>query len=188
MFCISCWVNDSLSRQLEAVRLNGVCTMEMVKSLMDMVTKLSCEVRVLKSDNIALKLQLQDLRQSHTPPPSTSAEALSSARDAATKTYGDILTSVGGHPAATAASSGPSQQTSLTEFSAMASDNQAADGFITVRRKRKENHPSSIPSGVPNPPRRTRIPLLVTKAARLFQRYPRESDPRHFSSPASLLT
>ena len=156
--------NDSLSRQLEAVRLNGECTMEMVKSLMDMVTKLSCEVQVLKSDNTALKLQLRDLRQFHTPPPSTSSAALSSTRDPATKTYRDVLTSGGGHPASTAASSVPSRQTSLPESSTMASDNQAADGFITVQRKRKENHPYSIPSGVPNPPRRNRTPLFGNKS------------------------
>ncbi|PNF33116.1 hypothetical protein B7P43_G15514 [Cryptotermes secundus] len=136
--------NDSLSRQLEAVRLDGECTMEMVKSLMDMVTKLSCEVQVLKSDNTDLKIQLRDLRQFHTPLPSTSSEALSSTRDAATKTYSDVLTSEGGHPASAATSSGPSRQTSLPESSTIASDNQAADGFITVQRKRKLINNSDI--------------------------------------------
>ncbi|PNF34168.1 hypothetical protein B7P43_G18098 [Cryptotermes secundus] len=155
--------NGSLSRQLEAVRLNGECTMQMEKSLMDMVTKFRCEVQVLKSDNTALKLQLRDLCQFHKPPLSTSTEALSSTRDAATKTYRDVLTSGGGHPDSTAASSGPSWQTSIPESSAMPSDNQAANGFITVQRNRKEDNPSSIPSGVPNPPRRTRNPLFGNK-------------------------
>jgi hypothetical protein len=48
--------NCSLNGQLDVLCLNGVCIMEMVKSLMKMVTKLSCEDQVLKSDNIALKL------------------------------------------------------------------------------------------------------------------------------------
>jgi hypothetical protein len=99
--------NCSLHGQLEVLRLNGVCTMEMVKSLMEMVTKLRCEVQVLKSDNTALKLQLQDLRQILTPPSSISTEALSSTHDASAKTYRDVLTSGGGHPASTAISSGP---------------------------------------------------------------------------------
>jgi hypothetical protein len=128
--------NDSLSRQLEAVT--------------EMITKLSCKVQVLKSDNTALKMHLWDLHQFHTPPLSIPTEALSSTRDA--KTYRNVLTSGGDHPASTAVSSGPNWQSSLHESSVMASDKQAAaDGFITVLRKRKENHPSSIPSGVPIP-------------------------------------
>jgi hypothetical protein len=46
----------------------------------------------------------------------------------------------------------------------MANDHQAADGFIIVLRKRGENHPSSIPSGVPNPSRRTRTPVFGNKS------------------------
>jgi hypothetical protein len=152
--------NDSLSQQLEAVRLTGVCTMEMVKSLIDMVTKLSCEVQELKRYNTALKLQLRDLHQFHIPTPSISTEALSSTHDAAAKTYRDVLTSGGGHPVSIAVSLGPNRQTSLPASSVMARDKQAADGFMTVLGKRNINHPSSIPSGVPNPPRKTRTPLF----------------------------
>jgi hypothetical protein len=50
----------------------------MVKSLIEMVTKLSCEVQELKSDNTALKLQLRDLHQFRIPAPFISTEALSS--------------------------------------------------------------------------------------------------------------
>jgi hypothetical protein len=39
--------------------------MEMVKSLTEMAAKLSSEVQLLKSDNVALKLQLCDLHQAH---------------------------------------------------------------------------------------------------------------------------
>jgi hypothetical protein len=35
---------DSLSLQLEAIRANGICTMEMVQSLLVMVSKLSSKV------------------------------------------------------------------------------------------------------------------------------------------------
>jgi hypothetical protein len=82
---------DSLSRQLEAVRLNGIYTMEMMKSLIKIVTKFSCEVQEPKSDNTALKLQLRDLHLFHTPPPSISTEALPSDTHDAAKTYRDVL-------------------------------------------------------------------------------------------------
>jgi hypothetical protein len=156
--------NCSLNGQLEALRLNGVCIMEMVQSLMEMVTKLSCEVQALKRDNTALKLQLRDLRQILTPQPSVSTEAPSSTHDASAKTYREVLTPGGGHPASTAISSEPNRTTSLPESTVMATDNQESDSFITVSRKKKEHHPSSIPSGVPNPPRRTRTPLFANKS------------------------
>jgi hypothetical protein len=54
--------NASLSMQLEAVCANGVCTMEMVQSLIVMVTKLSSEVHLLRIDD-TLKKQLHDLQQ-----------------------------------------------------------------------------------------------------------------------------
>jgi hypothetical protein len=41
--------------------------MNMVQSLVEMVTKLNCEVQALKSDTIALKLQLRDLRHLRRP-------------------------------------------------------------------------------------------------------------------------
>jgi hypothetical protein len=60
--------NDSLSVQLEAVRTNGICTMELVQSLVVMVSKLSSEVQQLRIDK-TLKTQLCDLQQvpSHVP-------------------------------------------------------------------------------------------------------------------------
>jgi hypothetical protein len=159
---------DSLSEKLEAVRLNGVCTMEMVKSLIEMVTKLSCEVQLLKSDNTALKLQLRDLRQIHAPPRSITSEAVPATHGVAPATYRDILTSGGGHPA-----SRPNLQPSLPETSVKASDNQAPDGFVTVLRKRKGNHPSSIPSGVPSPPRTSRTPLFGNKSGSSLSTVPK---------------
>jgi hypothetical protein len=43
--------NDSLSMQLEPVCVNGISTMEMVKSLVVMVPKLSSEVQQPRNDN-----------------------------------------------------------------------------------------------------------------------------------------
>jgi hypothetical protein len=57
-----------LRLQLEAVRENGICCMELVQSLVVMVSKLSCEVQQLRIDE-TLKTQLRDLWQvpSHVP-------------------------------------------------------------------------------------------------------------------------
>ena len=49
---------EALSVQVETVRLNGVCTMDLIKSLINMVSNLSEEVDHLKNDNVSLKLQL----------------------------------------------------------------------------------------------------------------------------------
>jgi hypothetical protein len=117
--------DDSLSGLLKAVRLNGVCTMEMVKSLTEMVMKLSCEVQHLKGDNMALKLQLLDLSQNQAPPPLIPLEAVSTSSVAAPLTYRDILTSRDGHPASTGVSIPKLQPSppSLPETSVMASNN-----------------------------------------------------------------
>jgi hypothetical protein len=56
--------NDSLCVQLEAVCVNGICTMEIVKSSVVMVSKLSNEEQQLRIDNEILKTQLRDLQES----------------------------------------------------------------------------------------------------------------------------
>jgi hypothetical protein len=55
---------ESLSVQLQTVRLNGVCAIGLIKSIIDTVNKLSDDVAQLKSDNSALKLQLEGLQTS----------------------------------------------------------------------------------------------------------------------------
>ena len=53
---------EALSVQVETVRLNGVCTLYLIESLTDMVTKLCGEVDHLKNDNAYLKQQLKNLQ------------------------------------------------------------------------------------------------------------------------------
>jgi hypothetical protein len=48
--------------QLETVRLNGACALDLVQSLIAAVNKLSDDVTQLKSDNADLKIQVQDLQ------------------------------------------------------------------------------------------------------------------------------
>lgn len=126
-----------------------------------MVTKLSCEIQLLKNDNTDLKSQLRDLQRSNALPPSIPSGAVSvSAPATSAPTYRDILTSAGAHPACTAVSSKPILQPTLP---ASSTDIQAVDGFITVQKKRKVNHPSSVPSGVPKPPMKPRTLLIGNK-------------------------
>jgi hypothetical protein len=51
----------SVSTQLEAVRLNGQCTIQLVESLRDMVSKLTKEITHLKNDNMLLKREIKNL-------------------------------------------------------------------------------------------------------------------------------
>jgi hypothetical protein len=47
--------------QVETVRLNGTCALDLIQSLIAAVNKLSDDVTQLKSDNAASKIQVQDL-------------------------------------------------------------------------------------------------------------------------------
>jgi hypothetical protein len=50
--------------QLEIVCLNGQCTVDLMKSLLDLVHKLNEDITYLKNDNFSLKLQLKELKES----------------------------------------------------------------------------------------------------------------------------
>jgi hypothetical protein len=99
--------------------------------------------------------------------PDSTTETVSGTHDTASRTSRDVSSSGGGHSASTAVSSGPNWHAALPELpesTAMASGNQAADGLTTILKKRKGNHPTSVPLGVPNLPRRTRTPLIGNKS------------------------
>jgi hypothetical protein len=53
---------EALCMQLETVRLNGACALDLIQSVITAVNKLSDDVTQLKSDNMALKIQVQDLQ------------------------------------------------------------------------------------------------------------------------------
>jgi hypothetical protein len=53
---------EALCVQLEIVRLNGICELDMIKSLVDTIDELCKDVTQLKSDNTALKTQIKDLQ------------------------------------------------------------------------------------------------------------------------------
>jgi hypothetical protein len=50
--------------QLETIRLNGQCAVDLLKLLFDLVHKLNEDVTHLKNDNTSLKLQLSELKES----------------------------------------------------------------------------------------------------------------------------
>jgi hypothetical protein len=60
---------EALSVQLETLRLNGVSAIGLIKSLIDTVNKLCDDVAQLKSDNSALKIQVEGLQTSRQQPP-----------------------------------------------------------------------------------------------------------------------
>jgi hypothetical protein len=53
---------EAICVHLETFRLNGACTLDLIQSLVATVNKPSDDVTQLKSDNLALKLQVQDLK------------------------------------------------------------------------------------------------------------------------------
>jgi hypothetical protein len=54
---------ETLSFQLETVRLSGVCAIGLMKTLLDTAHKPSEDVAVLKSDNASLKSQINKLHE-----------------------------------------------------------------------------------------------------------------------------
>jgi hypothetical protein len=176
--------NNPLSVQLRAVRLERVCTMEMVKTLTEMVTKLSCEVQHLKSDNAVLKLRLSDLHQIHAPLPSMQTGVVPSVRtpNVAAKTYSDILTSGGGSTVSTVIPLRPNPQPSLPGSSATATNNPSRDGLETVLGKMKGKPFFFYHFRWPKPQKKSRTSLFSARMALLFQLCRRKSEPRHFLS------
>jgi hypothetical protein len=64
--------DEVLCVQLETVRPISVCAIDLIKSLIDAVNKLNDDVTQVKSDNLALKNQIQVLQDSaydHSRPP-----------------------------------------------------------------------------------------------------------------------
>jgi hypothetical protein len=80
--------------------VNGNCTMEMVKSLVAMVTTLSDEVQLLRIDNETLKTQLRDLQRvpTHVPPVRSEAVTCSVGASVISKSYRDVVCAAGGNP------------------------------------------------------------------------------------------
>jgi hypothetical protein len=85
--------HNSLSVQPQAIRANGICTMEMVRSLVDIVSTFSSEVHQLRVDNETLRTQLRELQQvpSHVPSTPREAAPCAGATNAITKSYRDAL-------------------------------------------------------------------------------------------------
>jgi hypothetical protein len=133
--------NDSLSVQLEAVHTNGICTMEMVQSLVVMVSKLSSEVQQLRIDK-TLKTQLRDLQQVPSHVTSTcEAASCAIATNSAAKSYRDVVCPVSGKAEAATVTVPP--RNSLRERSIVSGDNSSDGDFVTVVRK-KQVTPSPV--------------------------------------------
>jgi hypothetical protein len=127
--------NDSLDVQLEAVRANGICPMEMVQSLVVMVSKLSSEVQQLRT-NETLKTPLCDLQQvpSHVPSTRRDTASWTIATNSMAKSYRDVVCAVGGNPEAAMVTA--PVRNSLPERSIVSDDNPSDGDFVTVVRKK----------------------------------------------------
>jgi hypothetical protein len=134
--------------------------MELVQSLVVIVSKLSSEVQQLRIDNETLKTQLCDLQQVPSHVPSTQREAASCAivTNTTAKSYRDVVCAVGGYPEA-AVVTAPSRN-SLPERSIASGDNPSDGDFVTVvRKKRVTPSPVGI-AAVANTTKKTRIVMI----------------------------
>jgi hypothetical protein len=59
---------EALSVQLERIRLNEVCTVDLIKTLLNTVHKLTEDVALLRSDSVLLKSQINKLRDTFDQP------------------------------------------------------------------------------------------------------------------------
>jgi regulator of replication initiation timing len=122
----------ALSVQLDTVSANGICTMEMVQSLIKMVSKLCDEVQQLRIDNADMKTQLRELQQlpSHAPSTRSGAPTPAIATNATAKSYRDVVCAEGGNPSVdkVAATVGiPLPEAPIV----------TGDDFVTVVRKKR---------------------------------------------------
>jgi hypothetical protein len=127
----------SHSVQLEAVRANSICIMEMVQSLVVMMSKLNSEVHQIRVDNDTLKTQLRELQKAPSHVPSTRRDAASSAiaNNATAKSYRDVVCAVGGNHSVTVVTAPP--RNSLLEPSIVTGEKPSDGDVVTVVKKKR---------------------------------------------------
>ena len=155
--------NDSLSVQLETLRTNGICTMEMVQSIVVMLSNLSSEVKQLRIDNEAMKMQLREFQQapSHVQP--TRREAGTSTSLAA-KSYRDVVCAVNGNPSVPKVAA-PGIN-SLPEPSVVTGENPSGGDFVTVvKKKRVAPSPVSTVHAVANTSKKPRVAMIGVRSS-----------------------
>jgi hypothetical protein len=126
--------------------------MEMVQSLIVMVTKLSSKVHLLRIDNDTLKKQLHDLQQAPPQVPPTRGDA---ALSAAAKSYRDVLCAVDGNPRATAVTA--PARSPIPEPAIVTGETPSDGDFVTVVKKKRVN-PS--PAAVANTTKKPRVAMI----------------------------
>ncbi|XP_023703785.1 uncharacterized protein LOC111862535 [Cryptotermes secundus] len=163
--CTASCIGDknSLSVQLETLRTNGICTMEMVQSIIVMLSNLSSEVQQLRIDNEAMMMQLRELQQvpSHVQP--TRREAGTSTSITA-KSYRAVVCAVNGnHSVAKVAAPA---MISLPEPSIMTGENPSGGDFVTVvKKKRVAPSPVNIVNTVANTSKKPRAAMVGVRSS-----------------------
>jgi hypothetical protein len=138
--------------------------MEMVQSLVVMVSKLSSEVQQLRIDE-TLKTQLRDLRQVPSHVPSTQGEAASCAiaTNSTAKSYRDAVCAVGGNPEDAVVTA--LARNSLPEPSIVSGDNPSEGDFVTVVRKNRVTPSPVSTAAVANTTKIPRIAMIGVRSS-----------------------
>jgi hypothetical protein len=156
--------NESLSAQLEAIRLNGVYTNSIIENLVEMVHKLTEEVGLLRRDNEYLRMKIEGIYTEARPRLSSSVQdslprwdvtSSSDLKDNVPKTYKDALSAGRGPRAAPVSAVIVPPKTAINEMhseptvgpghsvSSTLLPGSSDDGFVTVARKRRIELPDS---------------------------------------------
>ncbi|PNF21980.1 hypothetical protein B7P43_G17815 [Cryptotermes secundus] len=179
----------SVSNQLEAIRYNEKCTVQLIESFVDMVTNLALEVAHLKNDNLLLKEEIRNLhshveasprppREQRILPAETSRkEAASNQRmpSAAISTQASPAVPAGttlSYRDVAAVGISPPGPTALPD----------PDGFKTVRYRNSTTTCTPAASPVVNKVKLRRHPLIGISSSNPCRSSKKLKDPRHYLS------
>jgi hypothetical protein len=135
--------------------------MDIVKSSVVMVSKLSSEMQQLRIDNETLKTQLRHLQQASSHVPSIRREVASSvaANNTTVKSYRDVVCTMGGNPGATAPARNFLPQSSIVTGEIF------SDGdFVTVVRRKLVSSSHINPPAITNTTKKPKIPLIGARS------------------------
>jgi hypothetical protein len=122
--------------------------MEMVQSLIKMVSKLCDEVQQLRIGNADMKTQLREVQQlpSHAPTPAIATNAIA-------KTYRDVVCAEGGNPSV-------DKVAATVGIPLPAAPIVTGDDFVTVVRKKRFTPPPVNTAAVVGTIKKPRVPMI----------------------------
>jgi hypothetical protein len=133
--------------------------MEMVQTLVEMLSNLTSEVKQLRIDNEAMKVQLRELQQAPSHVQSTQREAATSAITTA-KSYRDVCAESGSPSVAKVTAPG---MNSLPEPSVVTGETPSGGDFVTVVKKKRLA--SALVSSVANTSKKPRVAMIGVRSS-----------------------